>query len=167
MTSVLQTRVSGKLTTRKPLAMPPLVRHATPTRRHVLIGVSDPRNCALTQLLLEGEGWDVIVLDIFDWLSGEQTASVQPDAVLLEAWALRDPVLARRAMERLALFHAPLVLLTEDLDDLGLGQQLGAAVTLPILFDYDALVSALQQALRTRQRHSFGAEIHHAHPDRR
>lgn len=136
-----------RITTPAPVARRLPHNPAYPSR--IAVVISNPSNGGLLQLLLEDAGWSVYVYDIFRWLSGTDGSGPQPDIILLEAWALRDPALARCARGMLRDPHAPLILLTEDLSDLSLSRELGAAATLPLLFGLDELGAALHTALNT------------------
>jgi hypothetical protein len=113
---------------------------------HVLVSTSDAGVRDLICLILAEFGFAVDEIDVYDWLAGVGLPAATPDVLILDEWALREPEALRRAQARLAGQLSSVILLADGPAAAGAAEQLGA-VTLPLLFELDDLITAMRQAL--------------------
>jgi hypothetical protein len=112
----------------------------------VLICVNDGDVSELIRLLLIDAGYAAASLDLYAWFEGITRPDPSPDILLLDAWPLRHPDMARRALAQLTVQSARLILLIDGQQAAQLADDLGATATLQLMFTRDELIMAVQQA---------------------
>jgi hypothetical protein len=114
----------------------------------VLICVNDGDVSELIRLLLIDAGYTAASLDLFAWFEGSTRPDPSPDITILDAWPLRHPDMASRALAQLIMQPARLILLVDGQQAIHLADDLGAIATLQLMFTRDELITAVQQARR-------------------